>query len=120
MSKKLILPDEVVISKIYYLRKQKVMLDRDLATLYQVKTSVLKQAVRRNINRFPKDFMFEMTKEELENWDFMVQYLSNLTGFGNLLGLAALSKEAKLVFDEGKNYGKPIFQTPMYVAYVTN
>ena len=109
MSKKLILPDEVVISKIYYLRKQKVMLDRDLATLYQVKTSVLKQAVRRNINRFPKDFMFEMTKEELENWDFMVQYLSNLTGFGNLLGLAALSKEAKLVFDEGKKLWQAYF-----------
>ncbi|MFH1860704.1 MAG: ORF6N domain-containing protein [bacterium] len=44
------------------------MLDRDLAELYWVKTKVLKQAVRRNISRFPEDFMFELTKEEFENW----------------------------------------------------
>ena len=44
------------------------MIDRDLAVLYQVETRVLKQAVRRNINRFPQDFMFEMSKEEFANW----------------------------------------------------
>jgi len=44
------------------------MIDRDLAELYGVETKVLKQAVRRNINRFPEDFMFEMTKKEFENW----------------------------------------------------
>ena len=44
------------------------MLDRDLAFLYGVETKVLKQAVRRNITRFPDDFMFELTKEEFENW----------------------------------------------------
>jgi len=44
------------------------MLDRDLAELYGVPTKVFKQAVRRNLKRFPEDFMFEMTKEELENW----------------------------------------------------
>lgn len=54
-------------SKIYMVRDQKVMLDRDLAELYGVETKVLKQAVRRNITRFPEDFMFEMTKEELES-----------------------------------------------------
>ena len=63
-----VVPDEVVMSKIYMIRDQKVMLDRDLAKLYGVETKVLKQAVRRNIARFPEDFMFEMTKEELENW----------------------------------------------------
>ena len=61
-------PDEVVMNKIYVIRDQKVMLDRDLAELYGVETKVLKQAVRRNIARFPEDFMFEMSKEELENW----------------------------------------------------
>ena len=61
-------PDEVVMNKIYIVREQKVMLDRDLAELYGVETKVLKQAVRRNLTRFPEDFMFEMTKEELENW----------------------------------------------------
>ncbi len=61
-------PDEIVMSKIYLIRKQKVMIDRDLAELYGVETKVLKQAVRRNLNRFPNDFMFEMTRKELENW----------------------------------------------------
>jgi hypothetical protein len=54
-------------SKIYEIRGQKVMLDFDLATLYEVETRVLKQAVKRNIERFPKDFMFQLTKEELQN-----------------------------------------------------
>ncbi len=67
MSEKLIVPDEVVISKIYHLRKQKVMLDSDLATLYGVETRVLNQQVKRNEYRFPKDFMFQLTQEEFEN-----------------------------------------------------
>lgn len=62
------LTDETIISKLYYVREQKVMLDRDLAELYGVETKVLKQAVRRKIIRFPEDFMFEMSKEELEDW----------------------------------------------------
>jgi hypothetical protein len=64
----LIIPDEIISSKIYLIRNQKVMLDRDLAELYQVETKVLKQSVKRNLNRFPNDFMFEMTKNEFENW----------------------------------------------------
>jgi len=59
---------EKIADKIYLIRETKVMLDRDLATLYDVETKVLKQAVRRNIKRFPLDFMFELTKEELKNW----------------------------------------------------
>ena len=54
--------------KIYEIRGQKVILDRDLAALYQVETRVLNQAVRRNSDRFPEDFMFQLTKEEWENW----------------------------------------------------
>ena len=64
---KSIVPDEIVITKIHLIRDQKVMLDYDLAELYGVETRVLKQAVKRNINRFPEDFMFELTKEEHEN-----------------------------------------------------
>ena len=60
--------DELVINRIYLIRGQKVMLDRDLSELYAVSTKVFKQAVRRNIDRFPGDFMFEMTQEELQNW----------------------------------------------------
>ena len=59
-----ILPIESIVSKIILLRGEKVLLDRDLAELYGVETKVLKQAVRRNIKRFPSDFMFELTKEE--------------------------------------------------------
>ena len=57
-----------IISKIYEIRGHKVMLDRDLSELYGVETRVLKQAVRRNIARFPDDFMFEMAPEEFEAW----------------------------------------------------
>jgi len=64
----LLVPDEIVINKIYFIRRQKVMLDRDLAELYQVETRTLNQAVRRNIERFPKDFMFQLNKNELKNW----------------------------------------------------
>lgn len=67
-TKSIVVPDEAVMNKIYLIREQKVMLDRDLAELYGVDTKVLKQAVRRNILRFPEDFMFEMGKVELENW----------------------------------------------------
>lgn len=63
-----IIPYEIVVSKIYLMRNHKVMLDRDLAELYGVETKQLKRQVKRNISRFPEDFMFEMTKEELENW----------------------------------------------------
>ncbi len=59
-----LIPVEVISGKIFHIRECKVMLDRDLAELYGVDTKVLKQAVRRNINRFPKDFMFELTTEE--------------------------------------------------------
>lgn len=62
-----ILPDEVIISKIYLIRGQKIMLDRDLAELYGVETRVLNQAVKRNENRFPSDFMFQLNEKELEN-----------------------------------------------------
>jgi hypothetical protein len=67
-SKIISIPDEVVLSKIYFIRNVKVMIDRDLAELYGVETKRLKEAVRRNNSRFPEDFMFEMTKDEFINW----------------------------------------------------
>ncbi|HNW68797.1 MAG TPA: ORF6N domain-containing protein [Bacteroidales bacterium] len=65
---KIMLPEEVIMNKIYVIRGQKVMIDRDLAELYDVKTRILNQAVKRNEKRFPEDFMFRLTQEELENW----------------------------------------------------
>lgn len=62
-----VLPDEIIMSKIYFIREQKVMIDKDLAELYGVETKALKQQVKRNMERFPVDFMFELSQEEFAN-----------------------------------------------------
>ena len=67
MSSNLIIPEKTITDKIYIIRNQKVMLDRDLAALYGVETRVLNQAVKRNIGRFPEDFMFVVSKVEFDN-----------------------------------------------------
>ena len=64
---KSILADEIVINKIYFIRGQKVMLDKDLAEMYGTITSQFNRQIQRNIERFPKDFMFQLTKNEFEN-----------------------------------------------------
>jgi hypothetical protein len=63
-----LIPDERIINRIFFIRGKKVMIDGDLAKLYGVGTKVLNQAVRRNLKRFPDDFMFELTKQEAEIW----------------------------------------------------
>jgi len=68
MNKSILITDELIVNKIYFIRGMKIMLDRDLAELYSVETKVLKQSVKRNLERFPDDFMFEMTTTELKNW----------------------------------------------------
>jgi len=82
MAKTKTLPDEVIASKIFVVRKQKVMIDRDLAALYGVETRALKQAVRRNADRFPDDFMFEMTSKEFKVWR-----KENITSTDDMMGL---------------------------------
>lgn len=62
-----IIPVERIAKSIFLIRGQKVILDMDLASLYEVQTKQLKRAVRRNINRFPNDFMFELSQKEFEN-----------------------------------------------------
>jgi ORF6N domain len=62
-----ILPDEIVLSKIYQIRGEKVMLDSDLAELYGVETRRLNEQVKRNPDRFPHDFMFQLTEKEFDN-----------------------------------------------------
>lgn len=66
MNKPIGIPDELIVNKIHLVREQKVMFDWDLAQLYDVETKQLKRQVRRNIERFPEDFMFELTSEEFE------------------------------------------------------
>jgi hypothetical protein len=68
MSKALMITDESVIARIYFIRGKKVMMDRDLAEMYGVETRRLNEQVKRNSKRFPEDFMFQLTEEELENW----------------------------------------------------
>jgi hypothetical protein len=63
---KSIIPQEVIINKIYYLRNEKVMLDRDLALLYGVKAIRLREQVKRNLSKFPIHFMFKLTEQEVE------------------------------------------------------
>jgi hypothetical protein len=62
-------------NRIYEIRGERVMLDRDLATLYETETKFLNLAVKRNIKRFPKDFMFQLTKEEYEGVRFQIETL---------------------------------------------
>jgi hypothetical protein len=77
MKKGSLLPDELIINKIILLRDQKVLVDRDLAELYGVDTRTLNQAVKRNLKRFPEDFMFQMTKEEFEIWRSQIVISNN-------------------------------------------
>ena len=67
-----IIPQDIIEQKIFLIRGQKVMLDRDLAVLYEVETKILNKAVRRNIDRFPSDFMFQLSKDEFNNLKFQI------------------------------------------------
>ena len=68
MSKAIIISEKTIESKIYFIRGQKVMMDSDLAEMYGVETKALKQAVKRNMDKFPDDFMFELTAKEAEDF----------------------------------------------------
>lgn len=70
---------QVIQNKIYEIRGQRVMLDRDLAELYGVTTSALNQAVKRNQERFPEDFMFQLTSDETEKWKSQIVISNSLT-----------------------------------------
>ena len=65
-------PVERIERKIYFIRDQKVMLDSDLAELYEVQTKILNKAVKRNLDRFPEDFMFRVAPEEIESLRFQI------------------------------------------------
>jgi hypothetical protein len=68
--KKVTTEDEEIISKIYFIRDKKIILDKDLAELYDVTTGNLNKAVKRNLKRFPEDFMFQLTEAEFKNLIF--------------------------------------------------
>jgi len=62
----LMLPDEIIMSKIYLFRNKKVMLDKDLAELYDIKAIRLREQVKRNVERFPENFMFQLSENEVD------------------------------------------------------
>jgi ORF6N domain len=70
MAKSIMIPDEVIINKIHFITGKKIMLDRDLAGLYDVTTGNLNKAVKRNLKRFPEDFMFQLSEEEFKDLIF--------------------------------------------------
>lgn len=84
------IPDEIISSKIYLVQDKKIMLDKDLALLYGVTTSNLNKAVKRNINRFPDDFMFQLTKQEFDNLIFQFGTSSLLREKGSWGGTRSL------------------------------
>jgi ORF6N domain len=91
MDETAIVPIELIENKIYIIRGQKVMLDRDLAELYGVETSSLNRQVRRNIVRFPEDFMFQITVEEYNNLICQNGISSSGTKRSNLISQTAMS-----------------------------
>ena len=119
-----LISEELIANKIYVVRNQKVMLDRDLAELYEVETKRLKEAVRRNIDRFPEDFMFEMNDTELENWRY--QFGSSNSEDENLRSQIASSSSVNKNLDQSKdtNWGglryKPFCFTEQGVAMLSS
>ena len=89
MAAEQLIPDEIILNKIHYIRAQKVMLDKDLAELYNVQTGHLNRAVIRNIKRFPEDFMFQLTHEEFKN----LIYQNGISSWGG-------TRKAPYVFTE--------------------
>ena len=80
------LPDELIEDTILLIRGKKVILDHDLATLYGVATKVLNQAVKRNLDRFPEDFMFQLTKVEAEEWESLKRSRSQIVTLKKIRG----------------------------------
>ena len=80
------LPDELIEDTILLIRGKRVILDHDLARLYGVATKVLNQAVKRNLDRFPEDFMFQLTKAETEEWETLKRSRSQIVTLNKIRG----------------------------------
>jgi len=107
MSQNLMISEEVISDKIYFIRSQKVMLDRDLAVLYGIETKRLKEQVKRNLSRFPEDFMFELTKDEFANWRSQIA-TSNSDKIGLRYAPMAFTEHGVLMLSSVLNSDKAI------------
>jgi hypothetical protein len=107
-----VIPVERIERAIYLIRGQKVMLDRDLAALYGVETRVLNQAVTRNLRRFPEDFMFELTREEIMRISQIVisssdlKFSKSVRAFASSSSKIVLSCHSQLAQTFGGNGGE--------------
>lgn len=106
---KTLIPVEMIERKIYLIRNQKVMLDRDPAELYGVETRVLNQSVRRNIERFPEDFMFSLTREEIMRISQIV------TSSGHAAETLKFSKSVMVFTEHGVSMLSSVLNSPMAV-----
>ena len=113
-----LIPTADIERRIYLIRGQRVMLDRDLAELYGVTTAALNQAVKRNSDRFPDDFMFQLDNEEFENWISQI-IISNP-------GLRMGVRKRPLAFtfcrclsmvDDGSDTVQPQYRLPLHAAH---
>ena len=88
-----LIPTETIETRILFIRSKKVMLDKNLAELYNVKTKILLQAVKRNKDRFPQDFMFQLNQKEYEMLRSQIVITSKNSSFLLLFHMLLLSKE---------------------------
>ena len=95
-----LIPVETIANKILFLRNEKVLMDRDLAELYGVETMVLNQAVSRNIRRFPPDFMFTLTRDEIMRISQIV--ISSEIKYSKRVPVKRLPSEIRSEFHRGK------------------
>jgi hypothetical protein len=101
-----VIPAERIDSRIFLIRGQKVLLDRDLAALYEVETRILNRAVRRNIERFPADFMFALTREEI----------GRISQFGTSSGALKFSKNVNVYTEQGVAMLSSVLRSPRAIA----
>lgn len=105
MNEPLIIPEEIIISKIYCLRGQKVMIDADLAGLYQVETKRLNEQVKRNLLRFPADFMFQLTNKE---WEELKSHFATSSWGGRRTAPFAFTEHGVLMLSSVLNSDKAV------------
>jgi hypothetical protein len=125
MENEILLSEELISNKIYFIRNQKVMLDSDLALLYGVETKRLKEQVKRNISRFPEDFMFELTEIEYNSSRSQfatlkkgrgsnLKYLPSVFTEHGVLMLSSVLKSDKTILPEAKPNGAKLNQYSNY------
>jgi len=111
----IVIPSERVISKIFLIRDKKVMTDKDLAELYGVETKSLNRAVKRNLERFPADFMFQLNKQEADIWQSQIE-MSNTNNLRYQIGTSSSKSQSAILKSQivtsswgGRRYSPMVF-----------